>query len=228
MYHPTRAFCLLYQSTAWSGAYPKYIIYHSTAYWHLSYPKFIKYDRTPIRQTRAFCLECTQHLIFKYFPTPIGVTCFFVSYIIQLVCSGVECTQNLLCTIIQRRSERLAFSFVIYHSTAQWRRSYPKVIMYHPTRAFCLIYQSTAWSGAYPKYIIYHSTAHWHLSYPKFIKYDPAYPKVIMYHPTSIGGSHAFRLLYINQLPGVERTQKLLCIIQRRSVGLAPIVPKIY
>jgi hypothetical protein len=49
--------------------------------WHLSYPKFINYDPTPIGATHAFCLECTQHLIFKYYPTPIGVTSFFVCYI---------------------------------------------------------------------------------------------------------------------------------------------------
>jgi hypothetical protein len=43
---------------------------------------------------------------------------------------GVECTENLLY-IIQRRSTRRDFSFVIYHSTA-YCGAYPKFIIYHP------------------------------------------------------------------------------------------------
>jgi hypothetical protein len=82
----------------------------------------------------------------KYHPTPIGATCFFRSlYINQLpvvdrtqnvimyhptpiratraVC--VECTQIFLLSIIQRQSDPLAFSFVIYQSSA-CSGSYPK------------------------------------------------------------------------------------------------------
>jgi hypothetical protein len=101
---------------------------------------------------------------------------------------------------------------------------YPKFIIYHSTPIdstcffFCYIIQLATGVERTQNLLyiiqrrIYHSTAYWSGVYPKFT----------IYHPTPIGATHAFRLLYINQLPtGVERTQNLLYIIQRRSELLA-------
>jgi hypothetical protein len=141
-----------------------------------------------------------------YHPTPIGAThAFRLLYINQL--PGVERTQNILyiiqlptgveqqstacisivypkCIIYHPTLIRATRAFRLLYQSTACSGSYPKFIMYHPTligatHALCLLYQSTAWSGAYPKYIIYHSTAHWRRSYPK----------CIIYHPTPIGAT---------------------------------------
>jgi hypothetical protein len=108
---------------------------------------------------------------------------------------------------ISSNADRLDVLFLLlYHSTAYRSGVYPKFMIYHPTpigatRAFHLLYINqlpTAWSGAYPKFIIY--------------------------HPTPIDSTYFF-FCYINQLPtGVECTQNLLYIIQRRSERLALFV----
>jgi hypothetical protein len=130
-------------------------------------------------------------------------------------CSGVECTQNVLY-IIQRRSEWLAL-FVCYISiNCLYSGVYPKCIIYHPTpigvtRAFCLLYHSTACSGVECTqnllYIIQRRSERLAL-FVCYISinclYSGVYPKCIVYHPTPIGATRAFRLLYINQLPVVE------------------------
>jgi hypothetical protein len=207
---------VMYQSTAyWSGAYPKFIIYHptpidsacflfllyqSTAYWSGAYPKFIIYHPTPIDSTCFFfcyinqlpVVECTSGAYPKlivYHPTPIRATHAFLLLYINQLHTGVEHTHNLLY-IIQCRLERLTlfFCYISINCLLEW--SVPK-IYYISSNAdrlvvlFLLLYHSTACSGVYPKFIIY--------------------------HPTPIGATRAFCLLYINQLPtGMERTQNLL------------------
>jgi hypothetical protein len=71
---------------------------------------------------------------------------------------------------------------------------------------FCYVLANCLeWSDSRFSFVIYHSTA-----------WSGAYPKFIMYHPTPID-STCFFFCYIIQLPtGVDRTQNLLYIIQRR------------
>jgi hypothetical protein len=126
-----------------------------------SYPKFNMYHPTPIGATHAFCLL----------------------YMNQL--PGVERTQNILY-IIQLSPG------VEQKSTACISRVYPRCIIYHPTligatRAFRLLYQSTACSGSYPKFIMYHPTpigaARAFCLLYQSTACSGAYPKYIMYHP---------------------------------------------
>jgi hypothetical protein len=162
---------------------------------------------------------------------------FLLLYINQPHIAGVECTQK--CIIYHRTpigaTRAFRLFYIIQLPLVEW--SVPK-IYYISSNAnrldvlFLLLYQSTACSGVYewsvPKincissnadqsdsrfsFVIYQSTAYW----------SGAYPQFIIYHPMPIGATHAFLLLYINQLPtGVERTQNLLHVIQRRSTRCA-------
>jgi hypothetical protein len=87
--------CYISSNADRSGSRFLFVIYHSTAYWSGAYPKFIIYHPTPIGATRAFRLLYIIQLptawsgaypkFIIYHPTPIGATrAFRLLYIIQL------------------------------------------------------------------------------------------------------------------------------------------------
>jgi hypothetical protein len=129
---------------------------------------------------------------------------FLLIYIIQL--PVVECTQNLLY-IIQRRSERLALfvCYISFNCLPEW--SVPKIYD---------ISSNADRSDSRFSFVIYQSTA-----------YCMEWSVPNIYYISSNADrldSTCFFFCYIIQLPVVECTQNLLCIIQRRSERLALFV----
>jgi hypothetical protein len=180
------------------------------------YPKFITYHPTPIGATRAFRLLYINQLptawrsgvypkFITYHPTPIVATrAFRLLYINHL--PGVEWSGVYPKFIISSNADRLDVIFPLLYiiQLPVVERSVPKIYY---------VSSSADRSNSRFSFVIYQSTACILVERTQNILYIIQRQSE---RPTPIGATRAFRLLYINQLPGVEWS------------GVEWSVPKIY